>query len=262
MLKTKLTATEFLALSDDVKAHYKLGADGTHDLDLGPNTFVTDKDPAGLLSALEKERTERADARKLLDQFEADKKALETQLDTLKASGSGDTAKLTESFQNQLKEMQKTFEAKQKEQSDELDRQRVVAAEQQRTAKAREIATNLFKSNAEIMLPHVERFLSAKVVDGQPTVEILDVNTGTTALEQDFQKFAQQLSTNPTFKPMLVISGASGGSANGGNTGIPTGTKSDGTAKTFRDYSSGELASMRKTEEGRQLYEKLRSERS
>lgn len=246
-LKHKITATEFEALADAFKAEYKIQADMSYQLDLGEGVYITDKDPSGLMSALEREREETKKAKAAADRLESEKKAAEvakiTDVDALKAH-----------FQKELEERDKRA-ADERKAAEKLAReQQMQVAEQSKRSKALEVASTLFGTNAPLMLPHIEMALKAT----EKGVEIVDPATGLPAIDQNFDNWKKTLSTNPLYAPMIVVSRASGGSANDGkSSGIPGGTREDGKPKTYADYKPGELLAIKQKEPA--LYEQLKS---
>jgi hypothetical protein len=241
MLALTLTTAEFTAISDDLKKEYQLTTDGTYKLDLGPNVFTTDKDPEGLFSALEKTREELKTVKAVADKFEAEKK--QTEIDGIKS-----VAELKEHFQSQLDARDAAAKAAEEKQKVELAAQRQNNADRMAREKALTIASELFGTNAAIMLPHVQGMLKGKVsAEGQASIEITDIATNLPSIDQSFENFQKSLSTNEMFKSMVVVSKASGGSANGdGKSTTLATTKDDGSPKTYNDYNSGELVRMKR----------------
>lgn len=237
-LKHKISADDFSKLPDALKTEYKIQADMSYQLDLGEGVFITDKDPAGLFSALEKEREETRKAKAAADRLEAEKKQAELAKLT-------DVEQIKQHFQKELDERDKRYEAERKAAEKERLQQQTVAAEAARKAKALEVASSLFGTNAPLMLPHIE--MALKAVPGEsPRVEIIDPATNLPSLDQNFDNWKRTLSTNPLFAPMIVVSKSSGGSANGGKSnGIP-GVRDDGKPKTYSDYKPSELLALKR----------------
>lgn len=240
MLNVTLTSEQFELLSDPLKAEYKLDVTGKYNLDLQPDVFITDKDPKGLMSALEAEREESKRVRAIADAFEL--KAKETEVaglktvEEVKVHMAGELLKLQDQRRQDLEQ-----------QAAELQKQREATAKQQADAKALEVATTLFGTKAALMLPHVRAQVVGKLDSaGQPIVEIVDPSTGNASIDQNFDNFSKGLSTNPLYSDMVVVSNASGGSANGGNPS--KGTNSDGTPLKFNDYKPTELVALRKSD--------------
>jgi len=239
-LKTTIDSTTFASLNDVLKAEYKLQADGTYSLDLG-GMFVTDKDPAGLFSALEKEREELKRVKTVADALEAEKKAAElkgiTGIEELKAH-----------FEQELAAMNAKAEAEKQQMVEQQKAQKEASAKSQLQTKALEIAASLFGKNAPLMLPHVQSMLKANTDGDAISIEIVDPLTGKPSIDQNFDNFKKSLSTNELFKPMIVVSNASGGSANDGkSSGVPSATTADGKPKTYSDYTPSELLALKRT---------------
>jgi len=249
-LKHKISATEFEALADAFKAEYKIQADMSYQLDLGEGVYITDKDPSGLMSALEREREETKKAKAAADRLEAEKKAAELAKIT-------DVDAIKEHFKKELEERDKRSADERKAAEKVQREQQQKTAEQIKRTKALEIASELFGTNAPLMLPHIEMALKA-VPGDSPKVEIVDPSTGMPALDQNFENWKKTLSTNPIYSPMIVVSKASGGSANDGkSSGLPNGTKDDGKPKTYADYSPAELLALKR--EKPELFQQLKS---
>ena len=251
-LKVKLTSAEYEALPDVLKTEYKMQADMSYAIDLGVGTFVTDQDPAGLKSALENEREETRKAKAAADRLEKEKLEAER-------AGITDVEKLRESFSKELADErkrvadEKAAEAKQRKEAQEL------AAAQLVKTRALEIAAPLFGTGAAVVLPHIEGMLQP--VPGEvPGVQFVDPVTKTPLLDQDLENFKKTLSTNELLKPMLVVSRASGGSANDRkSSGLPAGTTADGKPKTYDDYKPGELKAIKDSDPAK--FEALKSAR-
>lgn len=249
-LKHKINDTEFQTLSDELKKEYKVQADFTYQLDLGEGVFVTNKDPSGLMSALESEREETRKAKAAADRLEAEKKAAEMAKIT-------DVEELRKHFDNELKEMQRKAEAEKKEAEKQRLSQQQAAADSLKKQKALEVASTLFGTNAPIMLPHIEQALRG-VPGDSPKVEILDPATGAPSIDQNFDNWKKSLSTNELYAPMIVVSKASGGSANDGrSSGLPSSHTNDGKPKTYHDYQPQELLAIKR--ENPELFQKLKS---
>lgn len=251
-LKHTITADEHAALSDELKKEYKINAQMGYDIDLGDSVFVTDKDPSGLMTALEKEREEVKRVKAVADRLEKEKLDAERSKIT-------DVEELRKSFSEEMAAERKKLQDEQKKIEKERIERQTQSAEALKKQKALEVASELFGTNAPIMLPHIEASLKA-VPGDQPTVQIIDATTGQPTIEQDFGKFKENLSTNKMYAPMIVVSNASGGSANGGNSsGIPSATTADGKPKSYSDYSPAELLAIKR--ENPEQFQKLKSQK-
>lgn len=244
-VKLTLTATEFEALSDDRKADYLIQPDMSYKLDLGPGVFTSDKDPSKLETALEFERAETKKAKAAADRLEAEK----LEADRSKIT---DVEQLRDSFKKELDDFKKQTANEKKQEEAKRKQAELQAAQGQVKTKALEIASKLFGTNADLMLPHVEQRLGI-IGDDNPTLAIIDPTTGQQSLDQNFENFEKALSTHPSFAPMVVVSHASGGGANDGgtSTGLPSGTTSEGKPKTYGDYKPGELKAIKEKDPAR-----------
>lgn len=256
-LKSTITAYEFAALNPLLQAEYKGQADSTYKLDLG-GSFVYDKDPSALLNAVELERKEHAATKAKFDEIVQERDDAKKAAELAKLQKTGDADQLKKYFEVQSQELKVHFESQLKAQTDKMERQLVASAEQFKRAKATEIATELFGSSATAFLPAILQSMAVKPNDlgAEPTLEFLD-SSGTPMLNATKETFKQRYLTDPVFKPMIVGSKASGGSANEGTTNVPANRKADGSPKIWRDYKSGELVTLKKNspDEYKQLLE-------
>ena len=257
MLKVLLTAIEFADLVDGVKEHYQLQPDGTYKVDLGPDVFTTDKDPAGLISALEKEREENKKVKALADKFEK-------QIQDAELSKLTDIDEIKENYAKQLEDFKKTQLEEKRKQEAQLKAQQQQIADRTSQQQALKLASDIFGTNAAIMLPHVQNMMKG-VVDpttGEARVELVDSTTGQPLLDQSLENLRQSISTNEIFKPMIVVSHASGGSANGdGNSPGVKLTDDKGNNRKYGDLSTDELVKLKKEspEKFRELYDSRNS---
>lgn len=253
-LKTKLTAFEYAALNDVLKAEYKIQSDGNYTIDLG-GAFVTDKDPSALMNALELERNEHKATKSKFDSVVAERDAAKKQAELAALQKTGDAEQLKQFFEKQMAEVKATFEAQQAAEKQKIELQQKAMAEQFRKNKATELATELFGSKAPLFVPALLEKMTVKTGEfGQePVLEFVGDN-GVPLLGATKESFKQTLLTNPLYKDMIVVSHASGGSANEGKD-IPGTRNSDGSPRKFKDYSSGELMRLKKNspEEFRKL---------
>lgn len=252
MLKVSLSSSEFTALSDELKGHYKLTSSGEYKLDLG-DIFTTDKDPAGLVSALEKEREENIRVRKVADLLEEEKKKAEAEKLT-------DVNDVKEHYQKQLDDIRKSIEKDKKQQEAQLKIQKENSVKEKAKTQALKIAGEIFGERAALMLPHMENMIRGKISEtGEELIEFLDATSGQPIFEQNPESFKKSVLSNDTFKPMIVVSKASGGSANDGTSNGLATNKEDGTPKKYSDFTSGELVSLKRNQPD--LFEELKNSR-
>lgn len=252
-LRFKITAFEHAALNDALKGEYKLGTDGQYTLDM-PGVFVTDKDPQGLLSALQAERDQHASTKAHLTRLETERDEAKRAADLAKAQKDGDAAALQKLFEDERNKLQQTFQKQLEEQKAAIEASRKQAAEQMRLSEANKLAAELFGVKAPIMVPHILNNLSVSS-DEIPTIQFLN-GEGKPDPTLNAESYKKSLLTNPLFADMVVVSKASGGSANDGKGKIPATTKEDGSPKTFKDYTPGEL--MRIKREQPELWSKIK----
>lgn len=246
-LKHTITGFEFAALNDTLKAEYKIQSDGNYKLDLG-GLFVVDKDPSALMNALELERNEHKQTKSKFDDITRERDEAKKAAELAQLQKSGDVEALKKFFTEQQEQQRLQFEAQVKAQMEQVEQQKKAAAEQYRRTKAMELATELFGQKAPILLPAILQNIAVKPSDFgvEPTIEFLGEN-GTPMLGATKDTFKQKFLTDPLYKDMIVVSQASGGSANEGTNHVPATRKADGSPRTFKDYSPGELVRLKKS---------------
>lgn len=235
-LKVSVSSTDYNSLSDDLKKEYQLQADGSYKLDLG-GLFVDTEDPQRLKSSLEAEREEHRKTKAVMDRLEQEKLDAERSKIT-------DIDQLRESFKKELEDRDKRIDQEKKEAEKKLQEQQLSIAQGHRDQEALRIATELFGQQAPLLLPHIQKRLEA-VPGDNPGVKIVDPLTGQALIDQNLENFKKSISTDPLFKPMVVVSRASGGGANDGSSSV-LGTKSDGQPKTYNDYTPAELLAIKR----------------
>jgi len=254
-LKHKVNATELALLPEVLKSEYVFQADGNYALDLG-GVFVTDKDPVGLMSALEGERSEHKATKTHLTRLESERDQARKEKELAEAAKTGDVEQLKAFFKAQNEELSKQFQEQIKAEKAVVEKQRVTNAEQFRVNEANKIAAELFGKRAQLLVPHVLQNL--KAIPGEtPSLEFLN-SAGQPDLTLNMESYKKSFLTHPLFADMVVATSASGGSANDG-THVPS-SKADGTKKGFNDYSSGELVTLFTGNPAE--YERLKAERN
>jgi hypothetical protein len=245
-LKPTLTGFEFAALPDVIKSEYKVQADGSYKLDLG-GFHVLDKDPTALMNALEFERNEHKQTKSKFDEIARERDEAKKAAELAKLQKEGDLDALKKFFTEQQEQQRLQFESQVKAQMEQVERQKQAAAEQYRKTKAMELATELFGQKAPILLPAIMQNIAVKVSEfgAEPTVEFLGDN-GTPILGATKETFKQKFLTDPLYKDMIVVSHASGGSANESTANVSSLTQ-EGKPKRFDDYSSGDLVELLRT---------------
>lgn len=249
MLKPILTSEEFAAIDSSWHEHYTAVGDGTgtYRIDLGASVFLSDQDPVGLVSALTNERQQHTATKGKFNLIVAERDAAKRAAELSSATKEGDVSAIKDVFTKQMADMKSSFEGQLKEEKKRQKLQQLEVANQHVRNVALKIATDTFGSNAGIMLLNVQERLVAKPAEqiGQlPTVEYLNAQ-----LQPDLaateKSFTDSLLTDDRFKAMVVVSKASGGSANGVGTSVSVSTaKQDGSKKTFVDYSSSDLVTL------------------
>lgn len=246
-LKPTLNATEHAALSEALKAEYKVKPDGTFGIDL-VGAFITDKDPQGLLSALESERNDHKITKSKFDSIVAEKNAAQEAAKLAELQKTGNAEEMRKHFEQQNKTQKEQFEAQMKEYNDRLKAQQVAQAENYRKAEVTALASQLFGTKAPLLVPALMQQIkvTASEFGGDPTLEFFD-DSGKPLLGATKESFKASLLTNPLLKDMIVASQASGGSANEGKSNVPASTNSNGLARTYKDYKPGELMAIKRS---------------
>lgn len=228
-LKSKLTKTEFDALPDALKEHYKESG-GNYVLDSDDaNELRAAKDRETEARKLEKERADRLQAEK----DEAD--AREREAKEAKAKKDKDF----DALENSYKEKQAT----------------AVAVEQAKTAKREEQLRDLLVENKalelaneistspKLILPHIRARLRAELDGDKPQTRVLDDKGEVSA--KTLVDLKQEFVDNAEFKAIIKASNASGGGAGGGG-GSGGGASFQG--KKFTDLSETERVSLHRTD--------------
>lgn len=246
-LKPTLNATEHAALPEALKAEYKIKSDGTFGIDL-VGAFITDKDPQGLLSALESERNDHKITKSKFDIIVAERDDAKKAAQLAELQKAGNTEELKKFFETQQQQLRADFEAKEKAQQEQLQKQRQFAAESFRKTEIEKLATELFKENAPLLVPALLQKVNVKPSDFglEPVLEFVGDN-GQAIPGATISSFKEGLLTNPLFKGMITASKASGGSANEGKSNVPASTNSNGSVRTYKDYKPGELMAIKRS---------------
>ena len=256
-LQPTVNSDEYKDLPVALQEHYELGTDGSYALKVNGGYF-TDKDPKGLMSALENERSEHAATKAKFDEIVSERDTAKKEADLAKAAKSGNEEKLKELFQAQMDAMEAKYKEREQAQQEQIEKQRLVAAQEHLESTAKDLATEVFGKKAPLVLPHILQRM--KPVAGEtPGIEFLNAN-GEPDLTGSLESLKESFLTNDMFSDMIVVSQASGGSANDRKTGVSGGSiPSQNSKKSFNDYSSGELATL--LAENPDEYTRLRKER-
>lgn len=172
---------------------------------------------AGLKSALEKEKTEKAEFGKKLAEYDAAKqkeieaerkKALE------EARTNGDFAKIEADYQKQLKELRESVSKAENDRQESIKRETI-------NKHADELA-KMFVSPS-LAKPAILARLNAEIVDGKPIVRVLDRDGQASA--SSVEDLKKEFLTDKELKGSIVASkGSGGGSTNSISGGGSTGT--------------------------------------
>jgi hypothetical protein len=199
-LKSKLTKTEFEALPDVLKEHYKASGD---------NYLLEADDLTELRTAKDRETQARKDEKERADRLQREKDeadAAKTAAELAKAKKDKDVETLEASYK--LKEetavnVEKANTAKAQKQLREILEDK----------EAERIANEISTAPA-LILPHVKARLRAELDGDKAITRVLDANGEISAKTMDDLK--RELIDNPAFKAIIKASNASGGGAGGG----------------------------------------------
>ena len=127
------------------------------------------------------------------------------------AKGGDDKVSATErAWQAKLAKREKELQAL-------VDQSNKALREQMVDSVAMRMATEIAGDNAEIILPHITRRLSAEVVDGKAVTRVLDADAAGSALKPE--ELQKEFLSNDRFSAIVVASRASGSGAGGGRKG-------------------------------------------
>lgn len=207
MLKRKIDKATYDALSADLKAVYK---------EVNGEYLLQADDAAELLAAKQRE-TERAqeaeaEAQRLRDEKKAADDAVAAAAEKAKldkAKADGDMSALEQSYQQKLADQKKEQDAENKRLRGLLES---VTVDAQAATLAAEISTV-----PELMQPLIRKRLQSDFSGDTVIVRVLDAEGKPSAANIDNLK--QEFVANPKFASIIKASNASGGSANGNNSG-------------------------------------------
>lgn len=223
-LKRKITKEEFEALADHFKAEYKEHNGG----------YILDTDEATELeTALRRQSEENRSIREQLDALKAEKdeaEAARIAAEEEAARKKGDTTALEASWQAKLDKEKKDGEARENKLKDKLKDLLVRDV-------ARSIAEEI-STVPEVILPHIERRLSAEYADDAPKTRVLDAAGAPSALT--VEELKQEFVANDKFAAIII-----GSKANGGQSGQARGTGQPG-AKKIQEMNDQERIELHK----------------
>lgn len=222
--KLKLKKTEWEALEDGVKAMYVADGDN-YKLDVDDSELA-----AEMRRARDREKQEKAELQTKLDE-------MQEQLTELQNEGGkkkGDVDALERSYKDQLEKQKTKFEGMITKFKDMLKKLLVSDI-------AKTLASEISTSPA-LLLPHIERRLTAELDGDEPITRVLGVDGKPSALS--VEQLKQEFVDSKDFAPIIIGSKASGSGGIGGNGG-------SGGAKKPADYTEQERT---------QLYQSNRAE--
>ena len=207
-LKAKIDESAFKKLSEELQGEYKKQDDGSYALDLEGA-----EDTSALKRAKDHEKAERKKAEDAAKAAQAKLEETQAELEELRTSAKGgdDKVSATErAWQAKLAKREKELQA-------QVDQSNKALREQMVDSVAMRMATEIAGDNAEIILPHITRRLSAEVVDGKAVTRVLDADGAVSALKPE--ELQKEFLSNDRFSAIVVASRASGSGAGGGRKG-------------------------------------------
>jgi hypothetical protein len=203
VLKSKITKAEYDALSDALKAVYKLEGD---------TALLQSDDAAELRAAKDREAQRAREAEAERDRLKQEKATAEAAAAAAaedaareKAKKAGDITALETSWQGKVDA--------EKQRGDKLENQlKTLLVNNEAIKLASEISVS-----PSLLIPIIERRLQADLTGEKPITRVLDVNGAPSAFNLDDLK--KELVANKEFAAIIKGSNASGGGANGNNSG-------------------------------------------
>lgn len=203
-LKSKIDEEAFKKLDKSLQAEYKKQDDGSYALDLEGA-----EDTGALKRAKDHEKEERKKAEQKTKELEAQIAEIQEQLEAARTEGKGKGDKVTETeraWQAKLAKREKELQA-------QIDSTQVALKAQMVDAVAANMAAELAGDNAELLLPHIQRRLSAEIVEGKAVTRVLGADGTTSALTPEELK--KEVLSSPKFSAIVIASKGSGGGAGG-----------------------------------------------
>jgi alanyl-tRNA synthetase len=218
-LKSKLTKTEFDALPDALKEHYKASGD---------NYLLESDDAAELRAAKDRETEERKREKERADKLQLEKdeaERLKRDAELAKAKKDKDVEALEASWKQEKDNAVAAERLKTEKREAQL---REVLVENEAIKLADEISTS-----PVLILPHIRARLRAELDGEKAVTRVLDEKGEVSA--KTLADLKKELVDNAAFKAIIKASNASGGGAGGGG-----GSGSGATDKKFTDLTETE----------------------
>ena len=195
---TVLNETEYNALPDNAKAIFEAGDDGNYKLKEPDSKPDTKNDNGELKRALDRERQQRKDLQKMVDDF----KKKDDDDSVLDAKKKGDIELLEKSWASKMDKLKQEADAALKAKNSFIQKQLVDSV-------ANEVARSVSKDHFAIVLPHVKQRLQADLEADVPTTRVLDADGNISSMSiGDLEK---EFLANPVFAPIITASKATGG---------------------------------------------------
>jgi hypothetical protein len=207
-LKYKIDEETYNKLSKDFKSEYKkVGDEYVLDVEGGEDT-------GALKRAKDHEKASRvkaeAEANKLKEQVEEIQAELEAMREKSKEGGKKGDQKDVEALE---KSWQAKLAKKEKELGDKVTSLSTLLQKQLVDSVAMTMASTLAGTNAELLLPHIQRRLAAEISDGAAITKVLGADGTPSALT--VEELQKEFLSNEKFSSIVIGSKASGGSAGG-----------------------------------------------
>jgi hypothetical protein len=208
-VKYQVTADEYTALSDDLKALYGSESDGKHTLKIEGMPEVED------VSGLKKKVDELLEEKKAEQKARKAAEAKAAEDARLAAQKSGDVEAINASWQAKYDADLAAANEKYASAESMLKHEKVHS---QAVSLANLLAV---PGSADVLLPHIESRLSMEIRDGRAVAVVKDREGKPSALT--VEELGKEIANNAAFAPLIVASNAAGGGANGKQNGRAAG---------------------------------------
>lgn len=239
-MQFSITKEDFDKLSDDFKAEYNEGDDGSYTLKVEGG-----EDTGALKRAKDHEKKRRQQAEQKLREVEDEKNSLQEDYDDLKASKGGEKASEQE-IANLNKKWQKKLD-EQKESSDKTVSGLKGHLEKNLVDNVAASMAAEMSVSPSVLKPHIKSRLAAVEEDGKYVTKVLDADGDVGVMTLDELK--TEFRNNKDFAPILKGSEASGSGAGDEGKGGKGGGNSD-KSEDLSKLSPKELAAHLKSKKG------------
>ena len=218
MLKCKVTAAEYAALPEALKAFYKQS---------GESYLLQTDEAAELIAARDREKLRADGLQGQVSSLTTQVTTLTTENLSLKQKG-GDVLSIETSWKAKLDSLERTTNDKLAAKDKQLQQVLVVK-------EAEKLATKMAGNNSHLLAPVIQLRLSADTSGEQAITRVLDVQGKPSALTLD--ELEKELRESKKYDAILIASHASGSATTGTNPPRPSAVPKD---KPFKDLTEQE----------------------